>query len=959
MQRKLLLIVVAAGLLGACQDELPGWLAVETGETHGPRIVYDVFAKPVPEVPFPNDSSLRVSDETPSGLQLNVSLVRPTAHQRNLRRRLNQLDGFGVTGPAWLSFDGPLDLTTVTDDSVMMVNIEPGHPREGERVPLDLGRGYLPLNATEDAFFGMDPDHGAWSLLFPDDNVGDLDGDGEDEPLTHYEVATHTLILKPLLPLAPAAQYAVIVTRDVMGWTDGAKKAAPVRSPFEYKLHLAHAFDVPRALELADVPVERLAFAWTFTTRDVMRPMQALRDGVYGRGPLARMAELAPARVHEVRDPTIPHDGGAPGARDNPYIVQADFLSDLMSLIGSIQGGGAELFQLSHVDYVVFGSFASPDLRVSERRDLDLNLFTGEGNMAPAEVPFVLSVPKVTEAYKPPFPVLIYFHGTGTSRMESLAVADEMARQGFATIAFDSVGHGPLIPDIPYLRELNPDQAGLFELLPIVLADMLMPDQAAEVAELPFLEALDALYQNGLFAELAVHGRNEDENGNGHLEAAEAFYFADPFRMCASFHQDLVDFMVLVRLLRELDPAAVPATPLANPDEADYETLKPFLLAGDFNADGVLDVGGPTVALGTAGTSLGGIHAIMAAAIEPEVTTTTPIVAGGGLTDVMMRSSLRMVIEQVLLDALGTVIVGCPGEDGQLVLTQGNDARECRPGRLEEASFGSVVAGPGAKVTLTNMANGVTIAGEVNEAGGFSLAVETDKGDPLRVTVSPVGGEPGHPIGPTEVDVVAVWEGAGYERSTPDFRRAVGIMQHALDQCDPLSFASALFADPPPGHSPTNVLMLNAVGDRTVPNASSVALAAAVGLLGIDQKDTLARWRALRDSGLVLSQHVDVDDIRGDNPPEMPSLGPARPIRTPTGQSAIRFADVNGGHSYIAGKVKDGFDWGVYHRQVMALYHRCGGRVVPDLDPECLATATCPLLDDVGSIPGCSGPVRE
>ncbi len=108
------------------------------------------------------------------------------------------------------------------------------------------------------------------------------------------------------------------------------------------------------------------------------------------------------------------------------------------------------------------------------------------------------------------------------------------------------------------------------------------------------------LEEIGLWRELAVEGRTEDENGNGALESSESFFFANPFRMCASFWQDMVDLFQIVRIIRSLDPAAVPAA-IDEPYKADPARLMQNLLAADFNADGVLDIGGPDVQISIAG----------------------------------------------------------------------------------------------------------------------------------------------------------------------------------------------------------------------------------------------------------------------------------------------------------------------------------------------------------------------
>lgn len=941
MKRSLLLTLLLAGCISGGED--PG-IPVEKGVTHGPAVVFDPLRLPIPEIPFPNDLSLRPSTETASGMAWNVSEIQPSEHRSRVRRLLNQLDGFGPFAPIFVSFDGPLDLATVTEDTVMVVNIEPGHPREGERVPLDLGRGQFPLDMRPGSFYGMDPLADQPDLLLPPDNVYDLDGDGTPERVTHYEAATNTLILRPMLPLAQGARHAVIITRGVHG-TNARGARAPVRSPFPFKSHAAQAKHVRRGLELAGVSAGDLAFGWTYTTADVVTPMVRLREGVHGRGPLARMAEIAPPRILRIHDTSIEHDADGKtypeDPRDHRFILQAEFFGRIMQLVSQVQQDPLYAIKFDNVDYFVFGTFQSPDLRTSDHRDIELNTFTGEGEIRAGEVPFLISVPKARKGHQPPFPVMFYFHGTGTSRIESLAFADAAARQGIAVMAFDEVGHGPLIPDLPTLLEKEPGLATKLNLLIGLLAQVLVPHRVAEFTGLPFEEALPKFKEIGLFAELAVHGRNEDMDGDGYADTAEGFFFADPFRQCSSFWQDTVDLMQLAHIVRSLDPAKVPKKAHPNPAQATADELMPYLLAGDFNADGVLDIGGPGVPFSVAGTSLGGFHAVLTAAVEPEITTVSPIAAGGGFADIMLRSTLRNITQRIFLDVFGTVIVGCPDGAGGLVLSQGDDTDQCR--KLEDTGFASIeMVPPGTAVVLTNPRNGQTTTTEVNEQGGFSAAVETDRGDEIEVR-----------IGAQRFTVVARFDGAGYARNTTDFRRIVGIQQHVLDRCDPVNFARHLFWEPLPGHLPTNVLFLNAIGDTTVPVSTGVNLALAAGTLGMARDEWEPKLRGLIARGVQQGGDYDVDDLLRDNPVEAPAFGPFAPVKSRNGMSAIRFSDVHGKHEWIGGYERDGFDYGRHSRNQAAVFHGCRGGVVYDEDPKCLQNDDCPLLDSVKALPGC------
>src|SRR5205085_1830245 len=95
------------------------------------------------------------------------------------------------------------------------------------------------------------------------------------------------------------------------------------------------------------------------------------------------------------------------------------------------------------------------------------------------------------------------------------------------------------------------------------------------------------------------------------------------------------------------------------------------VLAGDFNGDGVVDVGGPEVWPATGapnpgsdtfafGFSLGGILTSIVPAVEPAVKAAAPVAGGSGLTDVALRTTLGHVVRAVWLEVLGPLVATCP-----------------------------------------------------------------------------------------------------------------------------------------------------------------------------------------------------------------------------------------------------------------------------------------------------------
>ena len=121
--------------LSACLDgggPAEGLRRTDAGR--GPSVVFDWDAKPLPEVPLPNDLATWVDPDSPTGLRVNVSLLAPTALEGELRTKAQAVSGFGVYAPIWVSFDAALDpgrLTTLhsdadwTNDAVYVVNVDP------------------------------------------------------------------------------------------------------------------------------------------------------------------------------------------------------------------------------------------------------------------------------------------------------------------------------------------------------------------------------------------------------------------------------------------------------------------------------------------------------------------------------------------------------------------------------------------------------------------------------------------------------------------------------------------------------------------------------------------------------------------------------------------------------------------------------------------------------------------
>lgn len=152
---QLLAVISGAGLLLGCTvDEVPQGLK-RTPQGNGPEIRFNVYHKPLPEIPMPNDVAMWPDPTSRTGLRVNASMVAPTQVERTAREKFDQLEGWGTFAGVTVAFDkkdpddprAAIDLANMlsrhvgddfefNDDAVYLVNLTTGVP-----VALDLGEG--------------------------------------------------------------------------------------------------------------------------------------------------------------------------------------------------------------------------------------------------------------------------------------------------------------------------------------------------------------------------------------------------------------------------------------------------------------------------------------------------------------------------------------------------------------------------------------------------------------------------------------------------------------------------------------------------------------------------------------------------------------------------------------------------------------------------------------------------
>ena len=144
--------------LSGCLSVVPHELDEFTPQST--TVKFDFLARPLPEIPLPNDIAMRFDPTSPTGQRINASMLAPTGLERYVRTRIDQLDGWGINQPISIPFTGALDVTSIieghhvpdgepdtydlSDDVVYLIDVDRDSPEFGRKIYLDLGQGNYP-----------------------------------------------------------------------------------------------------------------------------------------------------------------------------------------------------------------------------------------------------------------------------------------------------------------------------------------------------------------------------------------------------------------------------------------------------------------------------------------------------------------------------------------------------------------------------------------------------------------------------------------------------------------------------------------------------------------------------------------------------------------------------------------------------------------------------------------------
>ncbi len=769
--RTLPALAAICALLGACQDGgLPlAWRA--TPEGNGPQILWDLGADPLPELPLPNDVATWPDPTSPTGRRINVSLVAPTAFERQTREQFDRLDGWGTYGAITIPFTEHVDVRDFFErqgggsaafseegfrrHAVYVVDME-----TGEAMPLDVNSGnfHYVLDRT-DLYFEHDPRSTESNLLFEtvEEDVNgngvldpgeDTDFDGHldhpntfdgtiqdelstvDEMTWFYERETKTLILRPILPLRGRRTYAVVVTERLVG-----ENGESVRSPFDGVHHYSQYEELNRLPELlsrhpdtygslAENGWDEIAFAWTFTTQSIYEDIDTLRAGLYGEGPFARLADEFP--VDYV--PATLQGGRACEVQGSAIVAPGDRFLEVVRTAGTAVLGLTEeqvedvLTTYEDLDHVTL-TFHDTPYYLGEGGETDLtesfsiDSQSGEGRIGRERVSMLTFVPKETPEHQQPFPVAFYVHGYSSTAAEPIPFAGYMLQHGIAASMLNAEGHGLPVGD------------GIGNLLEILFQSVCLSPTAPAL----------------------VDGRAPDVNGDGTPDSGADFWTAYVFHTRDVLRQTVLDHMRAIQIIRSFDGRR--ATPMAlgmigdDPLEYDADLFEydGRDIAGDFDGNGRPDFGGPDVDISMTGGSLGGIVTGITGGAEPALRSVAPIVGAGGLTDVAARIDMGLVRAAMHLRMMGPFVMSRPaasfgentscaeGEHSLYFLSAlGNTRAE-----TEFACVPDDALAPDSVMMVRNLENNeVACAGATNGVGGaFRIPFPADEDDPLQIEI--------------------------------------------------------------------------------------------------------------------------------------------------------------------------------------------------------------------------------
>jgi hypothetical protein len=354
--------------------------------------------------PFASDRWTVADPTQNTGRRVNLPLPDPATRPSDYQdtQVLNTLDGFNLQPRLSIPFDGPIDVSSVSSDTVFLVR----------------------LGDTLDRH-----DHG-----------GQVVGINQ----VVWDPAANTLHVWPDQSLDQHTRYALIVTAGVR---DASGQAVEATGDFRhFRQELAHSHDavlrfyrreliagVDAARELG-VRERDVVTASVFTTESATAVLEKVRDQIHAATPAPADFNLAPDGSR-----TVFTLAGLAGITFNEQTKDSPPAFNSVAVnLGLLQDAPGA------VSEVAFGKYLSPDYEVHPGEYIP-PVATRTGMpvvQGMNEVYFNLFLPSGPEPAGG-WPVAIFGHGTGNDKNQTpLFVAGTLAEHGIATVAINAVGHG-------------------------------------------------------------------------------------------------------------------------------------------------------------------------------------------------------------------------------------------------------------------------------------------------------------------------------------------------------------------------------------------------------------------------------------------------------------------------------------------------------------------------------------
>jgi hypothetical protein len=350
--------------------------------------VHALFDLTTPDVgPFPSDQFTVADASQLTGRRVN--LPRPDCSVRPSDcadiDEINTLDGFNLLPRLTVSFDGPIDPSTVNSQNVLLVAFSIGEPRA------------IGINEM------------VWS---PDTNQLYVES---DENLDQHSI------------------FAIVVTNALLD-TSG-RPVARTRAFHNFLNHGSGDYhdrllDGIRAANAVGIPTGNIVTASVFVTLSATAVLEKMRDQVNAGTP-------DPASfVHNGLRTVYPLDSVSSMVINQQTQVSPPGFTPATINLGNLH------FVPGAIGTLAFGSFDSPNYLVPQSYIPQISTLTGTPVVQGTNhLEFDLTLPTGTRP-STGWPIVIFGHGGGGSKELLFNVAAKYASYGFATIGININGHG-------------------------------------------------------------------------------------------------------------------------------------------------------------------------------------------------------------------------------------------------------------------------------------------------------------------------------------------------------------------------------------------------------------------------------------------------------------------------------------------------------------------------------------